>query len=87
MFIDVSEMLAASIMALMLKAASTSETSVNFYQTKEHHNPKGSHIQSIKMYINYACVSSVLAPLITHTCTRELTDTRKATRNSHEATR
>jgi hypothetical protein len=33
MFTSVSEVLAASIITLMMEAASTSETSVNFYQT------------------------------------------------------
>jgi hypothetical protein len=30
--------------ALMMEAASTSETSVNFYQTTRHNNPEDSHL-------------------------------------------
>jgi hypothetical protein len=48
MFINVSEVLAASIIraiiALMMEAASTSETSVNFYQTLRRNNPEDSHL-------------------------------------------
>jgi hypothetical protein len=33
--------------ALMMGAASTSETSVNFYQTTRRYNPEDSHIQGI----------------------------------------
>jgi hypothetical protein len=31
---------------LMMEAASTSETSVNFYQTKRHYNPEDSHLHT-----------------------------------------
>jgi hypothetical protein len=48
---DISEVLAASIIrarglliALMMEAASTSETSVNFYQNTRHNNPEDSHL-------------------------------------------
>jgi hypothetical protein len=34
----------AMIIALMMKAASTSETSVNFYQSTRRYNPEESHI-------------------------------------------
>jgi hypothetical protein len=37
--------LAASIIALMMEAASTFETSVNFYQTTRRNNPEDSHLQ------------------------------------------
>jgi hypothetical protein len=40
---------AASIIrsiALMMEAASTSETSVNFYQTTRHNNPEDSHLDT-----------------------------------------
>jgi hypothetical protein len=47
-FTDVSEVLAASIIrvmiALMIKAASTSEMSVNFHQTTRRNNPEDSHL-------------------------------------------
>jgi hypothetical protein len=36
-------MLAACIIALMMEAARTSETSVNFSQTARHYNPEDSH--------------------------------------------
>jgi hypothetical protein len=46
-FTDVSEVLAASIIraiALKMKAASTSETLVNFYQTTQRYNPEDNHV-------------------------------------------
>jgi hypothetical protein len=51
-------MLAASIIraliTLVLEAASTFETSVNFYQTTRHNNPEASHLkrseQSLTLY-------------------------------------
>jgi hypothetical protein len=36
----------ASIIALMMEAASTSETSVNFYQTTRRYNPEDSHLHT-----------------------------------------
>jgi hypothetical protein len=42
-----------AITALMMVAASTSEMSVNFYQTTYHNNPQASHLQlinSLKMW-------------------------------------
>jgi hypothetical protein len=43
-FTDVSEVRAASIIrALMMEAANTSETSVNFYQTTLRNNPEDTH--------------------------------------------
>jgi hypothetical protein len=39
-------MLAASIIALMMEAARTSETSVNFYQNALHYNPEDSHLHA-----------------------------------------
>jgi hypothetical protein len=51
-FTDVSEVLAASIMkviiALMKEAGSTSEMSVNFYQTTWCNIPEDSHLQFLK---------------------------------------
>jgi hypothetical protein len=45
--IDVSEVCAASIIrAMMMEAAHTSETSVNFYQTTRRYNPEDSHLNS-----------------------------------------
>jgi hypothetical protein len=37
---------AASIMALMMEAASTPEKLVNFYQTTQRNNPEDSHIHT-----------------------------------------
>jgi hypothetical protein len=37
-------MLAASIITLMMEAASTSQTSLNFYQTARRNNPEDSHV-------------------------------------------
>jgi hypothetical protein len=51
-FTDVSEVLPAAIFramittALMMEAASTSETSVNFYQSKRHNIPQDSHLHA-----------------------------------------
>jgi hypothetical protein len=47
MLTDVSEVLAA--IALMMEAASTSEMSVNFYQTTWRYNPEDSHLSVIKL--------------------------------------
>jgi hypothetical protein len=59
MFIDVSEVIAASIIRAMsrpmMEAASTSETSENFYQTTRRDKPEGNHLQD--------CVGSVPGPL------------------------
>jgi hypothetical protein len=46
-FTDVSEVLAASIIALMMEAASTCETSVNVYQTTRRNSPEDSYIHTI----------------------------------------
>jgi hypothetical protein len=43
---DVSEVLAASIVRAMMKAASTSETSVTFYQITRRNNPAHSHLHT-----------------------------------------
>jgi hypothetical protein len=46
MFTNVSEVLAASIIrAMMMEAARTSETSVNFYQATRRYNPEDSHLR------------------------------------------
>jgi hypothetical protein len=36
-----------TLIALTMEAANTSETSVNFYQTKRRNNPEDSHLQSV----------------------------------------
>jgi hypothetical protein len=41
-----SEVLMAANMSLMMEAASTSETLVNFYQTTWHYNPEDSHLHA-----------------------------------------
>jgi hypothetical protein len=48
MFTDVLEVLPASITRTMsmMEAASTSETSVNFYQTTRRNNPQDSHLHT-----------------------------------------
>jgi hypothetical protein len=48
-FTNVSEVLAASIImaiVLMMEAASTSETSANFYQSSRRYNPEDSHLHT-----------------------------------------
>jgi hypothetical protein len=48
-FTDVSEVLIASIViALMMEAVNTSETSVNFYQTTQHNIPEDSHLHTCR---------------------------------------
>jgi hypothetical protein len=44
------------LIALMIAAASTSETSVNFYRTTRHYNPEDSHLhtrrrENLKSYL------------------------------------
>jgi hypothetical protein len=47
-FSDVSEVLAASVIrATHRETASSSETSVNFYQATRHNNPEDSHLQKL----------------------------------------
>jgi hypothetical protein len=46
MFTNVSEVLATSIIALIMEAARTSETSVNYYQTTQRYNPEDSHLRT-----------------------------------------
>jgi hypothetical protein len=41
---DVSESVIMALIALMMEAASTSETSVNFYQNTLRNNPEDSHL-------------------------------------------
>jgi hypothetical protein len=44
-----------AIITLMMEAASTSETSVNFYQTARHYNPEDSHLHTreyLKSYLS-----------------------------------
>jgi hypothetical protein len=43
---DISEVLATSIIALMMEAESTFETSVNFYRTTRSNIPEDSHLCS-----------------------------------------
>jgi hypothetical protein len=45
-FTNVSEVLAASIIALVMEAARTSETLVNVYQTTRRYNPDDSHLHT-----------------------------------------
>jgi hypothetical protein len=47
--------LAASIIRAMMEAVSTSETSVNFYQTIRLNNPEDSHLLDLKV-----CFSDLL---------------------------
>jgi hypothetical protein len=60
-FINVSEVLSASIInvivALMMEAARTSETLVNFYKTTRRYNPEDSHLhtrcrENLKSYLD-----------------------------------
>jgi hypothetical protein len=44
------------MIALMMEAAKTSETSVNFYQTRRRYNPEDSHLHS-SYYSTLYCLS------------------------------
>jgi hypothetical protein len=48
-FTDVSEVLATSI-ALMMEAANSSETPVNFYQTTGRNNPEDGHFHTLMIF-------------------------------------
>jgi hypothetical protein len=39
--------------ALMMEAARTSETLVNFYQTTRRYNPEDSHLQFTTMFVQF----------------------------------
>jgi hypothetical protein len=39
------------VIALMMEAARTSETLVNFYQTTRRYNPEDSHLQAVKLFL------------------------------------
>jgi hypothetical protein len=43
---DVSEVITASIIALMMEAVNTSETSVNFYHTSRINGPEDGHLHT-----------------------------------------
>jgi hypothetical protein len=73
MFTDVSEVLAASnalvvsevfatSITLMMEAASTSKTLVNFYQTTLRNNPEDSHLER-KLMLFECCLQSICAAL------------------------
>jgi hypothetical protein len=63
---NVSEVLASSIIrafTLMMEAVTTSETSVNFYQTTRRNNPEDSHRQHYPQFFTYG-TSSYYGPNI-----------------------
>jgi hypothetical protein len=52
------------VVALMMEAARTSETVINFYQTKRRYNPEDSHLrthrrENLKFYVVYSDMHSV----------------------------
>jgi hypothetical protein len=49
---DDSDVLTASIIALMMEAGSTSKTSVNFYETTRRNIPEDSNLQ-VLLYFHY----------------------------------
>jgi hypothetical protein len=68
MFIDVSQVLTASIIraiteaasiVLMMEAANTCETSLNFHQTTRRYNPEDSHLKRIQIFTFRISLSSV----------------------------
>jgi hypothetical protein len=44
--------------ALMMEAATTSETLVNFYQTTRRYNPEDSHLRTHRREIQKSCLDS-----------------------------
>jgi hypothetical protein len=50
-FTDVSEVLAESIIRAMMEAASTSKTSVNFYQTTRRYIQEGSRLPWVEWFV------------------------------------
>jgi hypothetical protein len=46
------EVLTAAAIALMMEAARTSETLVNFYQTKRRFNPEDSHLRTSDTFMD-----------------------------------
>jgi hypothetical protein len=61
--------LAASIIALMMKAASTSETSANFHQTSRRNHPEDSQLQMEHLFQNNGCFDLYLGdPRQFHSC-------------------
>jgi hypothetical protein len=48
-----------ALIALMMEAASTSETLVNFYQTTRRNNPEDSHLQGF-IKPHYKCFSTIM---------------------------
>jgi hypothetical protein len=60
----VSEVLAASIIALMMEAAGNSETSVNFYQTTRLNNPEDSRLQAYRLFTYCRSYESQLYPCL-----------------------
>jgi hypothetical protein len=60
------------IIALMMEAASTSETSVNLYQTTRRNNLEDSHIQCSEENFNYTTITSVTVVIGTRVFTKLL---------------
>jgi hypothetical protein len=54
--LTVASMKITVFIALTIEAESTSETSVNFYQTTRRNIPKDSHLQELKRSILTLCV-------------------------------
>jgi hypothetical protein len=52
------------LIALMMEAARTSETLVNFYQTTRHYNPEDSHLQIIFNSQLIFCVETMCSPFL-----------------------
>jgi hypothetical protein len=52
--------------ALMMEAASTTETSVNFYQTTRHNNPEDSHLHPQFMLFSQGAIQSFKVQKSTH---------------------
>jgi hypothetical protein len=56
------------IKTLMMEAASTSETSVNFYQTTRRNNPEDSHLYTRRRQISQMCINPKFDNYFTSNC-------------------
>jgi hypothetical protein len=65
---DVLEVLAASIIREMMEAASTSETSVNFYQTARRNNPENSDLHTQCEILEVSLIADVIKYTMSAEC-------------------
>jgi hypothetical protein len=83
MFTNVSEGLAASIIALMIETARTSKTSVNFYHTTRRYNSEDSHLrahrrENLRSYVDAHCTLNSISFALYSTQIVLINDSRNA---------